>query len=55
MANFLVQPFQFVPMGAQIERGLDHRLASNMIVVDDPPLIHERYALVTVTPPIPDH
>ena len=25
-----------------------------MIVVDDPPLSHERYALVTVTPPVPD-
>ena len=42
-------------MGAQIERGPDNRLACNMIVVDDPPLSHERYALVTATPLVPDH
>ena len=55
MANFPVRPFQFVPMGARIERGPDHRLARNMMVVDDPPLSYERYALVTATPPVPNH
>ena len=49
MANFSVRPFGFVRMGAQIERGPDHRL------VDDPPLSHKRYALVTATPPVLDH
>ena len=34
---------------------MDNRLARNMIVVDDPPLSHERYALVTASPPVPDH
>ena len=55
MANFPARPFQFVPMGARIERGSDHRLARNMMVVDDPPLSHERYAIVTAVPPVPDH
>lgn len=42
-------------MGAQFERGPDHHLARNMIMVDDPPLGHERYAIVTAPPPVPDH
>ena len=55
MANFPAVPFRFVPEGAALERGPDHRLQRNTIVVDDPPLSHDRYAIVTVTPAIPDH
>lgn len=55
MANFLARPFQFMPLGAEIERGPKHRLVRNMIVVDDPSLSHERYAIVTVNPEPQDH
>lgn len=55
MANFPAVPFRYVPEGAALERGPAHRLARKTIVVDDPPLSHDRYALVTVSPAIPDH
>lgn len=37
MANFPVRPYPFLPGPAAIEHGPNHRLACNMIVVDDPP------------------
>ena len=55
MANFPARPFRFTPMGAVIERGPEDRLVRNMIVVDDPPLNHERYAIVSVMPESLDH
>ena len=47
-------PFQFIPPGAQLERGPEDRLQRTTIVVDDPPLSHERCSLLTVHPEIQD-
>ena len=48
MANIPVMPFPFLPGPMQIEHGPDNRLQHNMICVGDPPLSHDRYALVSV-------
>lgn len=55
MANFPAIPFRYIPMAATIERGPDSRLARNMMVMDEPPLNHERYAIVSIDPEVPDH
>lgn len=55
MANFPVRSFMFAPVGANFARGPDHRVQRHIMVVDDPPLNHDRYAPVLVNPPVPDH
>ncbi|KAM0929355.1 hypothetical protein ACQ4PT_001463 [Festuca glaucescens] len=55
MANFPVRPWPFLEGPDDIEVGHEDRLQRNMIVVDDPPLLHEEYALVFINPQVPDH
>ena len=55
MANFPVRPFAFAPEGLTFDRGPAHRVQRHVMVVDDPPLNHDRYAIVTIDPPILDH
>ena len=55
MANFPVRPFAFAPVGSTFDRGPAHRVQRHVMVVDDPPLNHDRYAIVSVHPPVPDH
>lgn len=55
MANFPVQPFAFAPSDSTFERGPNNRVQRHVMVVDDPPLNHDRYAIVIVEPPVQDH
>jgi hypothetical protein len=55
MANFPVRPWLFLEGADDIEAGPADRLQRNMMVVDDPPLLHEEYALVFINPQVPDH
>ena len=55
MAIFPVRPFAFAPDGSTFDRGPAHRVQCHDMAVDDPPLNHDRYAIVTIDPPVPDH
>ena len=54
MANFLVMSYQFDPGIMNIQQGPEGSLQRNMMVDDDPPLDHARFALVFDVPPPPD-
>ena len=55
MAIFSMRLFEFAPVGSTFDRGPGHRIQRQVMVVDDPPLNHDRYAIVSVDPRVLDH
>ncbi|KAM0823984.1 hypothetical protein ACQ4PT_070506 [Festuca glaucescens] len=54
MANFPVLPFRYLPGPLSIDQGSADRLQRNVLVVSDPPLQHDEYAIITVSADILD-
>jgi hypothetical protein len=54
MANFPVLPFRYLPGPLTINQGPADRIQRSVLVVNDPPLQHEDYAIITVSADIPD-
>jgi hypothetical protein len=54
MANYPVLPFRFLPGPVSIEASPPDRLQRNLVVVSDPPLQHEEFAIITVSTEILD-
>ncbi|KAM0890836.1 hypothetical protein ACQ4PT_026776 [Festuca glaucescens] len=54
MANFPVLPFCFLPGPVTIEPSPEDRLQRSLLIVGDPPLQHEEYAIIVVIPELDD-
>ncbi|KAM0852902.1 hypothetical protein ACQ4PT_051454 [Festuca glaucescens] len=54
MANFPVLPFRFLPGPVTIEPSPEDRLQRSLMIVGDPPLQHEEYAIIIVIPELDD-
>ncbi|KAM0854539.1 hypothetical protein ACQ4PT_050357 [Festuca glaucescens] len=54
MANFPVLPFRFLPGPVTIEPSPEDRLQRSLLIVGDPPLQHEEYAIIVVVPELED-
>ncbi|KAM0843325.1 hypothetical protein ACQ4PT_057782 [Festuca glaucescens] len=54
MANFPVLPFRFLPGTVTIEPIPEDRLQRSLLIVGDPPLQHEEYAIIVVIPELED-
>jgi hypothetical protein len=54
MANFPVMPFRFLPGPVTIEPSPEDRLQRSPLIVGDPPLQHEEYAIIVVIPELED-
>ncbi|KAM0884022.1 hypothetical protein ACQ4PT_031258 [Festuca glaucescens] len=54
MANFPVLPFRYLPRPLSIDQGPADRLQRSVLVVSDPPLQHDEYAIITVSADILD-
>ncbi|KAM0924529.1 hypothetical protein ACQ4PT_004817 [Festuca glaucescens] len=54
MANFPVLPFRFLPGPVTIEPSPEDRLQRSLLIVGDPPLQHEEYAIIVVIPELED-
>ncbi|KAM0871899.1 hypothetical protein ACQ4PT_039120 [Festuca glaucescens] len=54
MANFPVLPFRYLPGPLSIDQGLADHLQRCVLVVSDPPLQHDEYAIITVSADILD-
>ncbi|KAM0922981.1 hypothetical protein ACQ4PT_005825 [Festuca glaucescens] len=54
MENFPVLPFRYLPGPLSIDHGPPDRLQRSVLVVSDPPLQHDEYAIITVSADILD-
>jgi hypothetical protein len=54
MANFPVLSFRFLPGPVTIEPSPEDRLQRSLLIVGDPPLQHEEYAIIVVSPELDD-
>jgi hypothetical protein len=54
MANFHVLPFRYLPGMLTIDHGPADRIQRSVLVVSDPPLQHDEYAIITVSADILD-
>ncbi|KAM0874800.1 hypothetical protein ACQ4PT_037198 [Festuca glaucescens] len=54
MANFPVLPFRFLPGAVTIEPSPEDRLQRSLLIMGDPPLQHEEYAIIVVIPELED-